>query len=56
MKINWCEASTKRNSIWVLAFIIGVIGWWMGKDVAPILLLAAGVAGGMGVVIPDKPE
>lgn len=56
MKVNWNEASTKRNAVWVIASIIGVVGWWAGKDIAPLLLLAAGVAGGMGVAMPDKPE
>jgi hypothetical protein len=54
--INWNEASTKRGMIWVIAFIVGIIGWWMGKDPSPILLIAAGVAGGLGVTTPDKPE
>lgn len=54
MNIVWSESSTKRGAIWVIAAIVGIIGWWTGKDVAPILLLAAGVAGGLGVTTPDN--
>jgi len=56
MKINWNESSTKRNAVWVIAFCIGLPMVFLGKDVSQLLLLAAGVAGAMGVTMPDKPE
>ncbi len=54
MNINWNEASTKRNAVWVVAFIIGIPMAFFGKDVTQLLLLAAGVAGAMGVAMSDK--
>ena len=55
MQINWNEASTKRNAVWVATFLVGSIMIFFGKDVSQLLLLAAGVAGAMGVAMPDKP-
>ena len=54
MNINWNEASTKRNAVWVATFIVGSIMIFLGKDVSQLLLLAAGVAGAMGVAMSDK--
>ena len=56
MQINWNEASTKRNAIWVIAFIVGIPMAFFGKDVTQLLLLAGGIAGAMGVAMPDKPK
>lgn len=52
--INWNEASTKRGIVWGITAIIGVYGWLMGKDVEPIILLGAAVAGGLGIALDDK--
>ena len=54
MQINWNEASTKRNAVWVAAFIIGIPMAFFGKDVTQLLLLAGGIAGAMGVTMTDK--
>lgn len=54
MQINWNEASTKRNAVWVIAFIIGLPMAFFGKDVTQLLLLAGGIAGAMGVTMTDK--
>ena len=53
--INWNEASTKRGAVWLVTAVIGIPMVLMGKDPSPLLLLASGVAGGLGVVMNDKP-
>lgn len=53
MKINWSEASTKRGLIWVITAVIGAVFIFMGKPIDQLLLLAGGVAGGLGVVLKD---
>jgi len=53
--INWNESSTKRGAVWLVTAIIGIPMVLMGKDPSPLLLLASGVAGGLGVVMSDKP-
>lgn len=55
MNINWSEASTKRGVVWIVASILGTIMVFMGKDPSQILVLATGVAGGLGL-LPDKSE
>ena len=53
MKINWSEASTKRGIIWVATAVVGIVFVFMGKPVDQLLLLAGGVAGGLGVILKD---
>ena len=53
--INWNEASTKRGSVWTVTAVIGLVMIWFGKDPTPLLVLASGVAGGMGLLIKDTP-
>jgi hypothetical protein len=53
MKIEWAAASTKRGIIWVATALIGVVFVFMGKPVDQLLLLAGGVAGGLGVILKD---
>jgi len=53
MKINWSEASTKRGLIWVITAVIGTVFIIMGKPIDQLLLLAGGVAGGLGVMLKD---
>jgi hypothetical protein len=53
MKIVWSEASTKRGLIWVVTAIIGSVLIFLGKPVDQLLLLAGGVAGGLGVMLKD---
>jgi len=53
MKIEWSEASTKRGVIWVITAVIGSVFIFMGKPVDQLLLLAGGVAGGLGVILKD---
>ena len=53
MKIEWSEASTKRGIIWVATAIVGSVFVFLGKPVDQLLLLAGGVAGGLGVILKD---
>ena len=53
MKIDWSEASTKRGRIWVITAVIGTVFIIMGKPIDQLLLLAGGVAGGLGVMLKD---
>jgi len=53
MKIEWSEASTKRGIIWVVTAVVGAVLLYQGKSVDQLLLLAGGVAGGLGVVLKD---
>ena len=53
MKIEWSEASTKRGLIWVVTAVVGAILLYQGKSVDQLLLLAGGVAGGLGLVLKD---
>ena len=53
MKINWSEASTKRGLIWVVTAVVGAVLLYQGKPVDQLLLLAGGVAGGLGVILKD---
>jgi hypothetical protein len=53
MKIQWQEASTKRGLIWVVTAVVGAVLLYQGKPVDQLLLLAGGVAGGLGVILKD---
>jgi hypothetical protein len=53
MKIDWSEASTKRGLIWVITAIVGSVFLFIGKPIDELLLLATGVAGGLGVMLKD---
>jgi hypothetical protein len=53
MKIDWSEASTKRGLIWVITAVIGAVFIFLGKPIDQLLLLAGGVAGGLGVILKD---
>lgn len=51
MKIDWSEASTKRGLIWVATAIVGAVLIFMNKPIDQLLLLASGVAGGLGMML-----
>jgi hypothetical protein len=53
MKIDWNEASTKRGIIWLITAVVGSIFIFLGKPIDQLLLLATGVAGGLGVLLKD---
>ena len=53
MKFDWTEASTKRGLIWVATAITGAVLIFMGKPIDQLLLLASGVAGGLGLTLKD---
>ena len=54
MEIEWSEASTKRGIIWVATALVGSVFVFLGKPVDQLLLLAGGVAGGLGVILKDQ--
>ena len=56
IKVDWSEASTKRGAVWVVTAIVGTVMVFMGLDPSPLLVLATGIAGGLGVALPDKVE
>ena len=47
------QASTIRGAVWAFFGVIGIIGWWLGKDPMPLMLMAGVVAGGLGVAVKD---
>lgn len=52
--VDWSQNSTKRGAIWVTVFVLGLFSIFTGVgDVDKLLLLGAGAAGGLGVVIKD---
>ena len=52
---DWSETSTKRGLVRFATFIIGLIMIWTGHgDVEKLLVLAAGVNGGLGMLVKDK--
>lgn len=53
MKIDLSQSSTKRGLVWVIAALVGIPMVIMGKDVSQLMVLAAGVAGGLGVALND---
>jgi len=56
MKIGFdpLEPSTLRGIVWALVAVLGALGYFMDKDITPILLLGSGIAGGLGVGAKDK--
>jgi hypothetical protein len=53
MSIDWTQASTQRGLIWVLTAVIGLVLIALGKDPSQLLVLASGIAGGLGVLVKD---
>ena len=53
MKFDWSEASTKRGLIWAATAVVGAVLIFMGKPIDQLLLLASGVAGGLGMMLKD---
>jgi hypothetical protein len=52
--IDMQQPSTIRGIVWGITALIGIIGWWIDKDITPVLLIGAAVAGGLGVATKDK--
>ena len=38
----------KRGMVWVITGIVGIIGYFNGMDVTPVILLGTAIAGGLG--------
>jgi len=52
-EVDWKEKSTIRGAVWLGVFVIGSIGILLGKDISQLMLMGAGVAGGLGVGVKD---
>jgi len=53
MNIDWRQASTQRGLIWASTAVIGLILIALDKDPTQLLVLASGIAGGLGVLLKD---
>ncbi len=53
MTIDWTQASTQRGLIWVITAAIGLVLIALDKDPTQLLVLASGIAGGLGVLTKD---
>jgi hypothetical protein len=51
--IHWGQASTQRGLIWVLTALVGAVLLYQGKPIDQLLLLAAAVSGGLGLLVKD---
>lgn len=51
--IDLTQPSTLRGLVWAITGFIGVILVALGKDPSQLVVLAMGVAGGLGVGIKD---
>jgi hypothetical protein len=51
--IHWGQASTQRGLIWVATALVGAVLLYQGKPIDQLLLLAGGVAGGLGLLVKD---
>ena len=51
--IDWSQPSTVRGLVWLATALIGAVMIWAGKDISQLLLLAAAIAGGLGVAVRD---
>jgi hypothetical protein len=47
------EASTVRGLVWAFVAVLGALGYFLGKDITPIILLGTAVAGGLGIGVKD---
>jgi hypothetical protein len=54
IETDWTQSSTFRGAVRIAVLVIGLVGWWMGKDVTGIILLGTGINGILGVVTKDK--
>ena len=52
-EIDLTQPSTIRGLVWCAVAVLGMIMIAFGKDISQLLLLGAGVAGGLGVAIKD---
>jgi threonine/homoserine efflux transporter RhtA len=52
-EVDFSQPSTIRGLVWVAVAVIGLVMIAFGKDVSQLIVLGAGVAGGLGVAIKD---
>jgi hypothetical protein len=51
--IDLTQNSSIRGLVWLVVAIAGLISIAFGKDVSQLMILGAGVAGGLGVAVKD---
>ena len=47
--INWRSKTTQRGAIWIITAMIATVGYFMDKDVVPVLLIGTTIAGSLGL-------
>jgi hypothetical protein len=48
-EIDFSQASTLRGLVWIVVSVVGLIMIAFDRDIDQLLLLGAGVAGGLGL-------
>jgi hypothetical protein len=48
------EPSTYQALVWILFAVVGSIAYLQGKDLQPLLILAATVVGGIGALTKEQ--
>ena len=51
--INWKSRTTQRGAVWIITALIASIGYFMDKDITPVLLIGTTVAGGLGFKVKE---
>lgn len=51
--IDWTQSSTFRGLVRTAVLVLGMVGWWMGKDVTGIILIGTGINGMLGIVTKE---
>ena len=51
--IDFNQPSTIRGAVWLATGVLSTIGYFIGLDVTPMILIGTSVAGGLGVTIKD---
>jgi len=51
--MNLKQYSTQSGLVKVVFSIVGIVGWWLGKDMASLVVLYGFVAGLLGIVSKD---
>lgn len=53
--VNFSQPSTIRGLVWVVVAVVGIVLMFAGRsaDIPQLMLLGAGVAGGLGVAVKD---
>ncbi len=47
--INWRSKTTQRGAIWIITAMIATVGYFLDKDITPVLLIGTTLAGALGL-------